>query len=271
MKKALFPALAALLAAICLVPVLTGQEGSKTSKAPQEAKKELLARVGVLGASVSAGYGTNITLAEVLDVAIKSKHKVIDASSTMVFMDPDHWGKTFLDRLEKEKVTVVIGLDFFFWYSYGILSAQERFTYLKKGFAFADKLKCPLIVGDIPDMHDAVGKMLRAEQVPSKEELRALNKQLREWAAERPMVHIVPLSAWIDALKKGKPLAVNGKMVTFKKGELLQEDNLHAKKAGIAVLAVKSLESLAMKYPLIDRRKLILDYKTLAKTVKKKN
>ena len=270
MKKLFLPALVLLLAAILSAPPAVGRAGPAQASAPQakkSAKKSALARIGVLGASVSAGFGAGISLAAVIDKAVKIPHEVVDASSSMVFMDPLQTGKNSVGRLEKKKVTAVIGLDFFFWYAYGTLSTQERFELLKKGCALAARFKCPFITGDIPDMRDAVGKMLHADQVPSREELRALNKQLREWAAKHPNVRIVPLSAWIDALKNEKPIAVHDRMRTFKKGELLAKDDLHATRKGLALLAVKSLEALANAFPGADRRDMVLDFDALARSV----
>jgi len=270
MKRPFLPALILLLAAILLVPTAAGQAGPARTPAPdagKKPKKSPLTRIGVVGASVSAGFGTGINLAAVIDKAVKIPHKVIDASSSMVFMDPLQMGKTFAGRLEKERVTAVIGLDFFFWYSYGTLSTEERCELLKKGCKLAARFKCPFIAGDIPDMRDAVGKMLHADQVPSREELKALNKQLREWAAKHSNVRIVPLSAWIDSLKKELPIAVDGRTRTFKKADLLAKDNLHATRKGLALLAIKSLEALANAFPGANRRDMVLDFDALAKTV----
>jgi len=241
-----------------------GQDGRGKAKTPEKKIEDPLARIGVAGASVSSGFGLQISLADVLDKAVKAPHAVVNTSSAMFFTAPDRFGAEAVDLLEKEKVTAVIGLDFFFWYSYGVLGPEERFTLLKKGCALMERLKCPVIVGDIPDMRDAAGGMLLAEQVPSPEELRALNKQLRIWADGRDNVHIIPLSSWIDSLKNEKAITVGGKGRTFKKGELLQADQLHANEKGLALMVVKCLELLAQKCPAVDRRKLVLSYDAIA-------
>lgn len=265
-RKRLIAAFIVIVAAvILLVPDGPAQNKESTRKV----SKNVLQRIGVMGASVSAGFGTTLNLAAVLDKAVKGPHETVDVSSSMIFMDPNHWGEHTVERFEIEEVTVAIGLDFFFWYAYGILSPEKRLALLEKGFAYADQIKCPMFVGDIPDMRESVGKMLLADQVPSKEELRALNKRLRKWADERPHVHIISLTQLIDDLKGGEPITLNGRSVTFKKGELVQSDQLHATNKGLAVLTIKILEELAIKYPTIDRKELVLDIDQLVELVEK--
>jgi len=258
------PAGLALALCLLLAPAVLGQE----SRAGAEKIKDPLARIGVAGASVSSGFSLQISLADALDKAVKAPHRIVNTSTSLFFTAPERFGEEAVDLLETEKVTAVIGLDFFFWYSYGVLSPEQRFALLKKGCTLMERLKCPVIIGDIPDMRDAAGGMLLLEQVPSKEELRALNKQLRTWAEGRDNVHLIPLSAWIDSLKNEKPIIVGGKGRTFKKGELLQADQLHVNEKGLALLVVKTLEVLAQKCPGVDRRKLELRFDALAAKLK---
>ncbi len=265
MKKIELPVLIALVCLLCAIP---GSTRAATAPGTEEDKKiEPLKRIGIMGASVSAGFGLETNLGAIIDKAIKTPHEMIDTSSNSFFMEPREAGRRAIEQLKARKATVAIGLDFFFWYSYGSLGAKDRFDLFKTGCALADQLKCPIVVGDIPDMSAAVGGMLRAEQVPSREVLRALNKQLYAWAAERPHVHVIPLSAWIETLHNEKPIVIEGRQRTFKKGELMQDDKLHTNEKGLALLAIKCLETLVVRYPAVDRRDLVLGLETLTKAV----
>ncbi len=225
--------------------------------------------IGVMGASVSAGFMCGVTIADVLDKAITVPHKVVDSSTESFFLAPEFTGKNSLNRMKKENPGAVIGLDFFFWYSYGIMTFEERRDLLRKGCSLAGELDCVFIAGDIPDMREAAGGMLRKEQIPSPEEIAELNTQLRAWAAKRPNIHIVPLAEWITSLKKGKAIKVNGKKRSFKKKEILQQDDLHATPKGTVLLAVKCLEHLAETGNTIDKKALLLDVDSLAAAIAK--
>ncbi len=259
-----------LIALVCLLCIVPGTAPAGPIEGDDEKKKiEPLKRIGIMGASVSAGFGLDVNLGAVIDEAVKTPHEIIDTTSNSFFFEPRAVGRKAIEQLKAHKATVAIGLDYFFWFSYGVLGPEDRFNLLKAGCALADQLECPIIVGDIPDMSASVGSMLRAEQVPSREELRALNKQLYAWAAERPHVHVIPLSAWIETLNNEKPIVVEGRQRTFKKGELMQDDQLHANEKGLALLAIKCLETLVVRYPTVDRRTLVLNLEALTKTVTK--
>lgn len=267
MKKIARPILIALVCFLCIVPAAA--PAGPIDGDDEKKKIEPLKRIGIMGASVSAGFGLDVNLAAVIDEAVKTSHEIIDTASNSFFMEPRVVGRKAIEQLKARKATVAIGLDYFFWFSYGALGIEERFSLLRTGCALADQLECPIVVGDIPDMSASVGSMLRAEQVPSREELRALNKHLYAWAAERPHVHVIPLSAWIDTLNNEKPIVVEGWKRTFKKGELMQDDKLHANEKGLALLAIKCLETLVVRYPTVDRRDLVMNLEALTKKVTK--
>jgi len=267
MKKIARPFLIAL---VCLFAIVPGMAPAGPIDGEDKKKKiEPLKRIGIMGASVSAGFGLEVNLAAVIDEAVKTPHEMIDTASNSFFFEPRAVGRKAIEQLRAQKATVAIGLDYFFWFSYGVLGIEERFDLLKTGCALAGRLECPIVVGDIPDMSASVGSMLRAEQVPSRDELRALNKHLYAWAAERPHVHVIPLSAWIETLNNEKPIVVEGRQRTFKPGELMQNDKLHANEKGLALLAIKCLEKLVVRYPTVDRRDLVLNLEALTKTVTK--
>ena len=68
-----------------------------------------------------------------------------------------------------------------------------------------------------------------------------------------------------------KTIVVEGRQRTFKKGELMQDDQLHANEKGLALAAIKCLETLVVRYPTMDRRDLLLNLETLTKAVTRGN
>lgn len=238
---------------------------------PAQVKKpDHLSRIGIMGASVSAGFGTQSNLGEFMDAAVKTPHKIINAGDPLFFMGPDPRGKAAVARMKKEGATVVFGLDFMFWFSYGFLDFKGRQALLKRGCAYVAQLKCPVFLGDLPDMSAAAGGMLAAAQIPRPAEIKALNKQLRAWAAKHSNVHIVPLSKWVNDLKSEKPITINGKPGTFKKSELMQKDNLHSTMKGTALLTLMCLEQMVINYPATGKKRIVWNFEALFTAVQKK-
>lgn len=232
------------------------------SGAPSPAEDtDLLSNLCAIGASVTVGYGLQeVNLSDLFDLAIKTPHQVTVAGHELFFMGPDFHCRNALSRLKKSGATVAVGIDFFFWFAYGFEESLEtRQELLRRGLAFAEQIECPFIAGDIPDMREAAGGILHHGQVPSVEELKILNAQLRAWAAGRPHVHILPLSEWMENLRQGRAVEVNGTMRTFTRKEILQADRLHTNERGMALLTVKCLEAMIEHYPEIDRDDLVLD------------
>ncbi len=242
----------------------------QTTALPEEAAG-ILTSFGIIGASVSDGFGLyNTDLSDVFDAAIRIPHKITLVASALFFMSPDSYCDFAINRLEKVEPTVVFGIDFFFWFAYGVEeNLEDRQELLRRGCAFAERFECPFIAGDLPDVREAAGLMLLNEQIPSIEELEILNAQLHAWAAGRPSVHILPLSDWIVRLKQGKEVEVNGATRVFEKEEVMQWDNIHVNERGMAILVIKSLETLMEHHPAVGRKDLVLDMDELLDRVMK--
>jgi hypothetical protein len=115
------------------------------------------------------------------------------------FMQPEAAGQTQVRDAIESKPTLVIGIDFLFWFCYGTQARTdaERLKRFDHGLKLLETIPCPLIVGDIPDASAAVGGMLSESQMPSRAVLTAANERLRKWAAGRPEVTVVPLNAFM--------------------------------------------------------------------------
>ena len=68
---------------------------------------------------------------------------------------------------------------------------------LERGLAQLNRIVdagVPLVVGDVPDMSLAVGKMLSKAQMPKLETITLANERIRAWAKDKPRVAILPLA-----------------------------------------------------------------------------
>ncbi len=154
----------------------------------------------------------------------------------------------------KRKPSMVVGLDFLFWYFYGApLDGKERFLRLEKGLGELDKLhNTYIVIGDIPDMHGADPNMLSEAQIPEKEMIEEANKRIAEWAKGKKNVVIVPLAEWVKKLKaKGIELAPEpwekGEKVKIGPREALLQDRLHPSCAGAVAVAIKLVRFIRKK------------------------
>jgi len=263
--------------------------GAEPSQAETQEPASDTLRIAVIGASVSAGFGTGIKLADVLDAAIESPKTITDLSELTFFLDPEGYGEQVVMALgrksfsgvmidpdggEQEVVMTitedppdaVIGIDFLFWFAYGDMEAAERKALLQKGLAFLEKIECPVLVGDVPKVPKSF--MLDADQIPSDEELEVLNAMIVEWATAHERVTVYPLAALIESIRKGEPVEINGEERTFKPSEVFTIDRLHVTKTGIVALTALILETLSEEGGPLADAKLVLDPDRIAERVK---
>lgn len=227
-----------------------------------------LARVVTVGASLTAGFGTWLPLRNLLQTAlpddatpIRSHHDV------MFFRRPETIGKRQIDRTLAMEPTLVVAIDFLFWYGYGYQWVREepepnhirfrrpteeeglslRLADLERGLAELDRVPCTIVVGDFPNMAGAHPWMLGASQIPSEVELAKLNERLRAWAAERPRVHVIPLAASVDRLRAGDWTVTppgGTTPVTLDAASALQWDRLHPTRLGVVYLCDELVDSM---------------------------
>lgn len=238
---------------------------SAQEKAVDAAKKPL--RVHVIGASVSGGFrdgplfgaeeqGDSVTLQHLLkawagDDARATTHNT--AEMTVMFQRPKEIGQAQIEGVKKAKPDVVIAVDFPFWFAYGHVQGDEataRKGLLAAGCELLAQLEMPVLLGDLPDMTGAAKRMLSPRQIPSPEILKALNEQLADFVKSHPNFHLVPLAGLVATMKdKGASLACTEGALPTPPGALLQEDRLHATRAGMALLGFTIQEPLRALFP----------------------
>jgi hypothetical protein len=240
--------------------------GSRTEDASpaKPAAAPIFERVAVIGASISSGFGHSDAF-DLSDPPVRGFDKVIDASilvphqppsvqaSSMFFVSAESTGAGYLAKLKETKPTMIVGIDFLFWYGYGAGPAAARVPRLKAALAQLEAFDVPLLVSDFPDMTPATRAprpMLMPEQVPDAQTLKQLNETLRAWAAEHKNVVIVPLAAMTAKLHADEAFEVRGNK--FEKGSaarLMIADQLHTNVEGSAALWVLALDTLLKARP----------------------
>ncbi|MCZ6598350.1 MAG: SGNH/GDSL hydrolase family protein, partial [Planctomycetota bacterium] len=241
------------LAALLLPLVLQGPTAPPAGPAP--APRSPLERIVVVGASVSDGFGLErkvggrLDLAGVLDIAVRVEHaRVQNLSSQLLFVSPEAGGAGMLEKALAAEPTLVVGIDFLFWFAYGLILEEERLDLFETGLEMLADVPCPLLVGDLPDMSPAVRSpvpMITWRHVPSSETLKKLNARLSEWAAESPDRVVVPLSKFLHRVQAGEEIELRGNAwKDYEQHRFLQPDLLHPTVEGTAALATLVLDAL---------------------------
>jgi len=236
---------------------------------PEATHSHLFDRVGLIGASATDGFGVRVEgvaadgvskeihsadLGDVFNAACRRPVTLSRYASLFFYSDPLNTGQRAVDRLLRFQPTCVIAVDFLFWYGYGTIGADggalrsedDRLALLEIGLTQLDRLAqtgVPIVVGDFPDMREAVGKMLSDAQMPAPKTLQRLNERLSAWASTRPNVRVLTLSTLTPALEHGQPIEIRGRMWSkANDGALLQLDRLHPTFIGSMAMLAKACE-----------------------------
>jgi hypothetical protein len=225
-------------------------------------------RVVVIGASASAGFvltepfgGTNTArckLHHYLAAAIAAPHAPAKNFATaLFFLSPDAMAAQETEAATNAKPTLVIATDFLFWFCYGQGDSDaERAEHFETGLRALEKIRCPLLVGDIPDASSATNTgIIGPDQVPGETARLAANARLKKWAARHPNATVVPLAEFMHATKADAEITIHG--ITLPAGEthgLLQADCLHPNPRGAAVLSLGIWDAFLKAHPKISEK-----------------
>ncbi|MCK4872291.1 MAG: hypothetical protein KAS72_06165 [Phycisphaerales bacterium] len=234
---------------------------------PQQHRSELLQRVSVIGASASAGLGaqlvwtdsrtthvTSVSMTDVIDATILCEHAPVRShADTFFYTDPDEFGERFVAAAIQDNPTLVIGVDFLFWYAYGPVRVTGgdttelavRMNRLERGFALAEQIDCPLVLGDLPDMHGAATWMLPPGLIPSEKVLTALNERVRQWATAQGNVILIPMAKLQGDINTGVEIRIGDNVWPAEEaGRLMLIDKLHPSAEGLVALGQLAIEGL---------------------------
>lgn len=234
-----------------------------------------LDRVVIIGASASDGFGAGVTvshqgttvkegttLRDVIDLSMDENPAVLVSYATRsMFLSPHSIGRDEVRHAIRERPTLLVAIDFLFWYLYGwegadgaaFQSEEDRLASLEHGLAALDEVlrttEAVVVVGDIPDLTQAHSTMLSVSQLPAVATIDAANARIAGWAntwrTERGrIVAVVPIHELSAAARAGTPTTFGGVAWTPETdGALIQEDRLHPSFEGLAATWARVLES----------------------------
>jgi hypothetical protein len=210
------------------------------------ARPSVLSRVAVIGASASRGFALPVGLADALSaLSASALLDVQDCSSSRMFLAPLTQGNQQVECAREGSPTLVIALDFLFWFGYGFAESEaQRLERLEQGLELLEDLDGHLVVGRFPDMSAAVGRMLLPGQMPDGATLERLNARLAEWARGRDVL-VLPLDRMLADLRAGRAVDLGGEAEAHGTGNLLQADELHPTLEGELFLARAVLTALS--------------------------
>jgi hypothetical protein len=224
----------------------------------------------VVGASVSGGFrdgwmtdgdADNETFAltrllkawaAVADVKVKNQSETL---MIRTFEKPVKSGELQIEAAKKAQATLVVGLDFLFWFAYGSIDgdeAKDRARKLETGLAMLASLPpaTAIVVGDLPDMRGAAPRMLQPSWVPALETLKSLNARIAEFAKAHANVHVFPLADTVQAMRgDGVELALATGKLRAGPAALLQGDKLHVNRLGAAMIGERLCAFVASVLP----------------------
>ena len=254
-----------LAAAAALTSALPAQE-----PAPRQTGEASPARgplkVFTAGASVSAGYGLareletdgdvplSVFLTATLTEAGRQRIEFPGEGERWFFNDPFRSGARLVDAALAAEADAVVGVDFLFWYAFGadLRSAPRRAEGLRKGLDQLERLSCPIVVGDLPDIsHALAGRgpfgapIVNRSLFPSDAERASMNETIRAWAAEREGVVVLPLADLMRRYVESQPVRVQDlEWAVDGLDQALQQDLLHPNARGTGWVAMVLADSL---------------------------
>ncbi|MBL6996827.1 MAG: hypothetical protein ISR75_00115 [Phycisphaerales bacterium] len=224
---------------------------------------DILNRVVVTGASVSSGFGVTtppikgdlgaypINMKHILEGVITSDHNEVKFFGDLLFFKKSRANaKAYIKKIKKYKPTLVVGIDFLFWFGHGTPPdgndvSQYRMEKLNFALELLGELKVPIIVGNLPNARQAIGKTLSANQVPTSETLEKLNERIHAWGEEHENVKIVDVFDLSNKLMDDEAITYLGH--TWPAGsqsKLLQQDMLHTTFEGTVAASMMVAEEI---------------------------
>mgnify|MGYP001999384292 CR=1 FL=1 len=227
-------------------------------------------RIALIGASVTWGAGNfvevplkshihrePVDLADVLASTMIRDHEItVSGGDLGFFRTPLSSGASQAADAAASEPTLVLALDFLFWYGYGSHGVdgtrhdgpESRVELLERGLKELERFQCPILVFDYPDMSPAAGIILGHSQIPTPEGLNALNRRLHDWAKERGNVIVLPLSSTVEAIRADTGFAFDElSWPANTSDQFILPDQLHPTTEGTIVLMQMAIRALDAK------------------------
>jgi len=230
---------------------------------PAQPVDPALERIAVVGASASAGWGlrgewgVSLSMEDFVEATLREPaQRVLGLGDGFFFMDPVMKGPKQIEKAAAIEPTLVVALDFLFWFGYGEVPDDYRLRRLDEGLRELDTFECPILVGDLPDMSPAtkgtspIGPLIFPAQIPAPEVLEQLNERIHAWASERERVVLVPLAAFVERTRTARRLELLGNVWEGDLGErFTQADLLHPTIEGTTVMLLLAYEAALRVHP----------------------
>ncbi|MBC8200977.1 MAG: hypothetical protein H8E86_02935 [Planctomycetes bacterium] len=223
----------------------------------------ILDRVVVTGASITAGFGVTtppvkgdlgaypVNMKHIMEGMITSQHEdVAYFGDLLFFRNSKANAKEFIEKIKAHKPTLVVGIDFLFWFGHGtppkdVDVPTYRLEKLQFALELLEELSVPVIVGNLPDVSDAVGKVLSAKQVPTNETLQKLNSRIHNWANALEYVTVVDAHGlWNKAMRGEEIVLFDHTWPEGSQSVLLQSDMLHTTLDGTVAACLLVAEAI---------------------------
>lgn len=246
-----------------------------------------LERVAVTGASVTAGWGLQtppikgefggypINLKHIVDAMILAPHEeVAYFGEPMFFTRPVVYGSKLIDEITEYDPTLIVAVDYLFWFAYGnvgFAGEKYRINKFKEGLSILENIQSHLIIGNIPDVRKAIGKVLSASQVPAVETIQKMNNMLRSWALLHPKVKVLNVYELYKDLLDDATLTTSS--YTWPAGsqeKLLQKDMLHTTFEGTVAVSLVVADAIGLEGLETNPKILMLRAATIARQEAKK-
>ncbi len=250
-------------------PAAAASSQETASATAEPARREvtpLVSNVRLIGASITAGFGNaaelklgrNTPLSKFLAAAWADHNqgaKFAGGGSNAFFRWPQTTGASQVRSARAAAPTLVIALDFLFWYGFGNVRAKtpRRTEGVAQGLKELEAFECPVVIGTIPNVDHALngvgplgGPVIFRSQFPTEPERAAMNAMIIEWAGERDHVQVVDVDGIFRSIVEGKPLTLRGQ--TQEKVGLssaVQEDLLHLNLDGYVWTAMALCDAVA--------------------------
>ena len=253
----------------------------------QYTKSTTLERVAVTGASVTAGWGVQtppikgefggypINLKHIVDAMILAPHEeVAYFGEPMFFTRPVVYGSKLIDEITEYDPTLIVAVDYLFWFAYGnvgFAGEKYRINKFKEGLSILENIQAHLIIGNIPDVRKAIGKVLSASQVPAVETIQKMNNMLRSWALLHPKVKVLNVYELYKDLLDDATLTTSS--YTWPAGsqeKLLQKDMLHTTFEGTVAVSLVVADAIGLEGLETNPKILMLRAATIARQEAKK-
>lgn len=223
----------------------------------------------IIGASLSDGFylpemgipfispkSKSLGLHHHLEAALKVEHgPILNMGSNWFFLAAEPKAAFQTKKAHEAGPTVVFAIDFLFWY----LSTKpegrgrgfrelSRLEFFEKGLAHLETFDCPVVVGNIPDAGQSVGRVLMPEQYPGRELINKANARLNEWLKDHPNVVLMDLHQFHGKASRNESMKVAGREIPAGQSRdlFLQWDLIHPTGTGAKAVVAMALLALGV-------------------------